>query len=38
VSAEESQRQSQELQQHKADHAALVGEWEGLSQALEARE
>ena len=34
VSAEESQRQSQELDQHKASHAALVGEWEELSQEL----
>ena len=38
VSAEESQRQSQELDQHKASHAALVEEWEELSQALESGE
>ncbi len=38
VSAEESQRQSQELEQHKANHAALVGEWEELSQSLEISE
>ena len=30
VSAEESQRQSQELEQHKASHAALIKEWEDL--------
>ena len=35
VSAEESQRQSQELDQQKASHAALIKEWEGLSQVLE---
>ena len=28
VSADESQRQSQELDQHKASHAALIKEWE----------
>jgi ATP-binding cassette subfamily F protein 3 len=38
VSAEESQRQSQELDQSKASHAALVGEWEALSQELEVSE
>ncbi|HYM74996.1 MAG TPA: ABC-F family ATP-binding cassette domain-containing protein [Candidatus Dormibacteraeota bacterium] len=38
VSAEESQRQSQELDRNKASHAALVGEWEELSQALEISE
>ncbi|HLZ43867.1 MAG TPA: ABC-F family ATP-binding cassette domain-containing protein [Candidatus Sulfotelmatobacter sp.] len=38
VSVEESQRQSQELEQHKSGHAALVGEWEQLSQALETAE
>ena len=38
VSAEESQRQSQELDRHKASHAALVGEWEELSQVLESGE
>jgi ATP-binding cassette, subfamily F, member 3 len=35
VSAEESQRQSQALDQHKASHAALIEEWEGLSRALQ---
>jgi ATP-binding cassette subfamily F protein 3 len=35
VSAEESQRQSQELDQRKAAHAALIKEWESLSQALQ---
>jgi ATP-binding cassette, subfamily F, member 3 len=38
VSAEESQRQAQELERHKASHAALVGEWEELSQVLESGE
>jgi ATP-binding cassette subfamily F protein 3 len=38
VSAEESQRQSQELDQNKASHAALVAEWEALSQELEVSE
>ena len=36
VSVDESQRQSQELEQQKAAHAALVGEWEELSETLEA--
>jgi ATP-binding cassette subfamily F protein 3 len=35
VSAEESQRQAQELEQLKASHATLVSEWEELSQVLE---
>jgi ATP-binding cassette, subfamily F, member 3 len=35
VSAEESQRQSQELGQRKAAHSALIKEWEELSQALQ---
>jgi ATP-binding cassette subfamily F protein 3 len=35
VSPEESQRQSQALDQHKASHAALIEEWEGLSRALQ---
>jgi ATP-binding cassette, subfamily F, member 3 len=35
VSAEESQRQSQELDSSKAAHAALVGEWEELGRELE---
>jgi len=38
VSAEETQRQSQELDQSKASHTALVGEWEALSQELEVSE
>src|SRR5579863_9301741 len=35
VSAEESQLQSQALDQHKTSHAALIVEWEGLSRALQ---
>src|SRR5580692_2560793 len=35
VSAEESQRQSQELDQRKTAHAALIEEWEDLSQSLQ---
>ncbi len=35
VSAEESQRQSQELDQHKADHAALIKEWEETAASLQ---
>jgi len=35
VSADESQRQSQELEQQKASHAALIQEWEDLSAALQ---
>ena len=38
VSSEESQRQSQELDQHKSAHAALIEEWEGLSETLQASE
>jgi ATP-binding cassette subfamily F protein 3 len=38
VSAEETQRQSLELDQSKASHAALVAEWEALSQELEVSE
>jgi ATP-binding cassette, subfamily F, member 3 len=34
VSAEESQRQSRELDQEKATHAALIAEWEGLADEL----
>ena len=34
VNADESQRQSQELDQRKATHAALLKEWETLSQEL----
>jgi ATP-binding cassette, subfamily F, member 3 len=36
VSAAESQRQTQELDQRKAAHAALIREWEELSQSLQA--
>src|SRR5450631_1119314 len=35
VSADESQRQSQELDQHKAAHAALIKEWEDMAEALQ---
>ncbi len=35
VSADESQRQSQQLDQHKASHAALLHEWEDLGEALQ---
>jgi ATP-binding cassette subfamily F protein 3 len=35
VSSGENQRQSQELDQHKAAHAALIKEWEDLGQALQ---
>jgi ATP-binding cassette, subfamily F, member 3 len=35
VSAEESQRQSQELDQNKAAHAAFLKEWEELSESLQ---
>jgi len=38
VSAEESQRQSQELEEHKASHAALIQEWEGLAESLQKSE
>jgi ATP-binding cassette subfamily F protein 3 len=38
VSADESQRQSQELDQHKAAHAAFIKEWEELSQSLQEAE
>jgi len=38
VSAEETQRQSQELAQRKAHHADLIREWEGLSQELDVSE
>jgi ATP-binding cassette, subfamily F, member 3 len=38
VSAEETQRQSQELEQHKASHATLVHDWEEMSQELEISE
>ena len=35
VSAEESQRQSEELAQRKASHAGLLKEWEELSESLQ---
>jgi ATP-binding cassette subfamily F protein 3 len=35
VSAEQYQRQSQELGQHKASHAALLKEWEEMAEALQ---
>jgi ATP-binding cassette subfamily F protein 3 len=35
VSAEESQRQSQELDERKTAHAALIKEWESLSRSLQ---
>jgi ATP-binding cassette subfamily F protein 3 len=35
VSADESQRQSEELGQHKRNHAALLREWETFSEALQ---
>jgi len=38
VSAEETQRQSTELERKKVSHAALIGEWENLSESLEAVE
>ncbi len=38
VSADESQRQSQELDQRKTAHAALLREWESMSEALQGSE
>jgi ATP-binding cassette subfamily F protein 3 len=38
VSADESQRQSQELEQHKASHKTLIQEWEGLAESLQKTE
>jgi ATP-binding cassette subfamily F protein 3 len=35
VSAEESQRQSEELDRHRAAHAGFIKEWEELSQSLQ---
>ena len=35
VSSDENQSQSQELDQQKAAHAALIKEWEELAQALQ---
>jgi ATP-binding cassette subfamily F protein 3 len=36
VNAEENQRQSQELEEHKASHATLIQEWESLAETLQA--
>jgi ATP-binding cassette, subfamily F, member 3 len=36
VSAEESQRQAEELDRHKAAHSTFLSEWEELSEALQA--
>jgi len=38
VSAEQSQRQSHELEQTKASHAALIQEWEELAETLQTSE
>jgi len=38
VSAEETQRQAQELEQNKTSHAALLEEWEELSESLQVSE
>jgi ATP-binding cassette subfamily F protein 3 len=38
VSADETQRQSQELENHKANHSALLEEWEEVSETLQASE
>jgi len=38
VSAEESQRQSQDLEQRKVTHARLLGEWEEVSESLQGSE
>jgi ATP-binding cassette subfamily F protein 3 len=38
VSADKSQRQSQELDQHKVSHAALLQEWEETAEALQGSE
>jgi ATP-binding cassette, subfamily F, member 3 len=38
VSADQSQRQSQELDQHKVSHAALIEEWEDMAEALQGSE
>jgi hypothetical protein len=35
VSAEESQRQAEELHRHKAAHARFLQEWEEVSQSLQ---
>ena len=36
AAAEESQRQAQELDQHKVKHATLIKEWEDLAETLQA--
>ncbi len=38
VSADESQRQAQELERHKTTHAFLLKEWESLSESLQETE
>jgi ATP-binding cassette, subfamily F, member 3 len=38
VSTDQSQRQSRELDQYKASHAALIKEWEGLAASLQESE
>jgi ATP-binding cassette subfamily F protein 3 len=38
VSADQSQRQSQALDQHKVSHAALIEEWEDMTEALQGSE
>jgi ATP-binding cassette subfamily F protein 3 len=35
INGDQSQRQAQELHQHKASHAALIREWEGLAESLQ---
>jgi ATP-binding cassette subfamily F protein 3 len=35
ISADETQRQSQELERHKTSHAALIQEWEELTESLQ---
>jgi ATP-binding cassette subfamily F protein 3 len=35
ISADETQRQSQELEQQKSAHSALIREWEALSESLQ---
>lgn len=38
ISAGDTQRQSHELEQQKASHAALIEEWEEMSEALQTAE
>jgi ATP-binding cassette subfamily F protein 3 len=38
VSADETQRQSQELEKEKANHSALLQEWEEVSETLQTAE